>query len=94
MERIGFTYILTNRHRTVIYCGVTSCLEKRIWQHRNKVYPGFTKRYNVDRLVYFEVHSDIKSAICREKILKKKSRRGKIKLIEDANPDWKELLPS
>lgn len=92
MHKSGFTYILTNRHRTVLYCGVTSNLEKRVWEHKNKIYPGFTEKYNVDRLVYFEIHDSIESAIFREKMIKKKSRLGKIKLIEFNNPDWKELL--
>ena len=91
MDKIGYTYIVTNKNRTVIYCGVTSCLEKRIWEHKNKLFPGFTKKYNVDCLVYYEVHNDIVSAICREKMIKKKLRQQKIKLIEASNPDWKEL---
>ena len=94
MEQGGYTYLLTNKHRTVLYCGVTSCLEKRIWEHKNKVFSGFTKRYNVDRLVNYEFHADIGSAIYREKMIKKKPRKQKIKLIEGENPDWKELEPN
>jgi len=74
-----------------LYCGVTSNLEKRIYEHKNKILPGFTKRYNIDCLVYFEVHQDIKEAIYREKLIKKKSRRGKVKLIETMNPSWRDL---
>ena len=91
MVKGGYTYILTNMNRTALYCGVISCLEKRIWEHKNKIFPGFTKKYNVDRLVYYEVHADIESAIYREKMIKKKPRKQKIKLIEAANSDWKEL---
>ena len=91
MAKTGFTYILANKNRTVLYCGVTSNLEKRLWEHKNKVFPGFTKKYNVDCLVYFEILNDIESAIYREKMIKKKSRMGKIKLIETSNPDWKDL---
>ena len=93
MEKIGYTYILTNKSRTVLYCGVTSCLEKRIWEHKNKIFQGFTKKYNVDRLVYFEAYLDIESAIYREKMIKKKSRQGKVRLIESNNPQWEELKP-
>ena len=94
MSKFGFTYILVNKHRTVFYCGVTSNLEKRVWEHKNKIHPGFTKKYNVDRLVYFEIHDSIEFAIFREKVIKKKSRMGKIKLIEFNNPSWIELLPN
>ena len=94
MQKSGFIYILANKNRTVLYCGVTSNLEKRIWEHKNKINPGFTKKYNVDRLVYFEIHDDIESAIFREKMIKKKSRQGKVELIEVDNPDWRDLLPN
>lgn len=90
----GYTYILTNKNMSVLYCGVTSNLERRLWEHKSKIYGGFTEKYNVDRLVYFEVHDDIEFAISREKIIKKKSRLGKIRLIESMNPDWNELLPN
>ena len=94
MIKIGFTYLLTNKNETVLYCGVTSDLRKRIWEHRNKIYPGFTKRYNADRLVYFEIHDDIETAILREKKIKKMLRRDKITLIEQNNPEWKDLYTS
>lgn len=85
-------YIMTNRHRTVLYVGVTSDLEKRIAEHRAKIHPSsFTKKYNVDRLVYFEIGSDIKAAIAREKQLKRWSRQKKVALIEAVNPDWNNL---
>jgi putative endonuclease len=85
-------YIMTNRHRTVFYVGVTSDLQKRISEHRSGIHPSsFTKRYNVDRLVYFEMGRDIKSAIAREKQLKGWRREKKVALIESINPEWKDL---
>ena len=94
MKKFGYTYILTNKNMTVLYCGVTSNLERRIWEHKNKIYGGFTAKYNTDRLVYFEMHDDIELAISRETIIKKKSRSGKISFVESMNPDWNELLPN
>ena len=85
-------YILTNRHRTVLYIGVTSSLRQRMAQHRSGVHhSSFTKRYNVDRLVYFEISSDIKAAIAREKQLKGWRRDKKEALINSFNPDWDDL---
>jgi putative endonuclease len=85
-------YIMTNRHRTVLYVGVTSNLDKRIADHRAGIHPSsFTRKYNVDRLVYFELGKDIRSAIAREKQLKGWRRSKKIALIESTNPDWKDL---
>jgi putative endonuclease len=85
-------YIMTNRHRTVLYVGVTSNLEKRICEHRCGIHPSsFTKKYNVDRLVYFEMGRDVKSAIAREKQLKGWRREKKVTLIESMNPEWKDL---
>jgi putative endonuclease len=94
MQKFGYSYILTNKNMTALYCGVTSNLEKRLWEHKNKIYGGFTAKYNLDRLVYFEMHDEIEFAISREKIIKKKSRLGKIRLIESMNPEWNELLPN
>ena len=85
-------YIMTNRHRTVLYVGVTSDLQKRIAEHRAGVHPSsFTKKYNVDQLVYFEMGRDIKSAIAREKQLKGWRRAKKVALIETMNPEWRDL---
>ena len=84
-------YILTNKSRRVLYTGVTSNLARRIFEHQNKLIPGFTSRYNVDHLVYFERHIMMIEAIAREKLIKKKSRRGKVKLIESINPNWQDL---
>ena len=85
-------YIMVNRHRTVLYVGVTSDLQKRISEHRAGVHPSsFTKKYNVDQLVYFELGKDIKSAIAREKQLKGWRRAKKVALIEAMNPEWNDL---
>ncbi len=87
----GYVYILTNKSNGVLYIGVTSNLTKRIWEHKNKVVEGFSKTYNLNKLVYFEVFDDIVNAIEKEKILKGKTRLKKINLIENMNPDWKDL---
>ena len=85
-------YIMTNRRRSVLYIGVTSDLGERVMQHRTGVHPNaFTRKYNVDHLVYFELTSDIQVAIAREKQLKGWRRSKKIALIEEENPEWKDL---
>ena len=85
-------YILTNSRRTVLYVGVTSNLLKRVAEHIACVHPSsFTRRYNVDRLVYFELTADIRAAIAREKQLKGWVRRKKLALIEAVNPSWRDL---
>ncbi len=92
MERGGAIYILTNKNNTVLYTGVTSDLRKRLYEHKNKIHPsGFTARYNVSKLVYFEVFSSIEEAIAREKQIKGGSRKKKNQLIDSLNPDWKDL---
>ena len=93
MQHGGVVYILTNKHHTVLYTGMTSDLRSRIIEHREKHYPSsFTARYNITKLVYFEVMASIEEAIGREKQVKKYSREKKIKLIEKINPDWKDLF--
>jgi len=89
-ERRYHFYIMASRSRT-LYCGVTSKLEKRVWQHKNHRLSGFTNCYNVERLVYFERYSDIRNAINREKQIKRWSRQKKLALIERANPTWLDL---
>ncbi len=85
-------YLMTNAHRTVIYTGVTSDIGERVMQHKTGVHTSsFTKRYNVDRLVYYELTNDILTAIAREKQIKGWKRSKKITLIESMNPDWKDL---
>lgn len=83
--------MMMNKSNTVIYTGVTSNLEKRIYEHKNRLADGFTKKYNIDKLVYFEVFSDIKDAIIREKQIKAGHRVNKIKLIESMNPNFDDL---
>jgi putative endonuclease len=91
MERLFCVYILTNDRRTVLYTGVTSELRARISQHQQKLLPGFTKRYNVSRLVYFECGPDAYGAIGREKQIKAGSRQKKLNLINEFNPEWRDL---
>jgi putative endonuclease len=84
-------YLLATRKNGTLYIGVTSDLTKRIWQHKNKEIEGFTKKYAIDKLVWFEQHPNAESAITREKQLKKWTRAWKIQLIEETNPDWQDL---
>ncbi len=86
-----FVYILSNWDDSVLYIGVTSDLEKRLYEHRNHLVDGFTKKYNVHKLVYFEETSDVYSAITREKQLKGWLRKKKNDLIQKMNPEWKDL---
>ena len=86
-----YIYIMTNKRNTVLYTGVTSDLKKRIWEHKEKIIKGFTKRYNIDKLVYFEIFNDPENAILREKQIKAGSRNKKIGLIKEINPEWKDL---
>ena len=84
-------YFMTNKNNTVLYIGLTSELVKRVYQHKIKTYKGFTSKYNCDKLVYFEVYSDINEAISREKQLKNGNRKRKNELVNEANPDWNDL---
>ena len=86
-----YTYILTNKANTVLYIGVTNNLQTRIWEHKQKVFGGFTAKFNCDKLVYFEEHGWIDEAIAREKQLKAGSRQKKIDLIVNNNPGWLDL---
>lgn len=86
------TYIMTNRHHTVLYVGVTGRGLLRIMEHIEKKVPGFTSKYNVNKLVYIEEHTEVMDAINREKQLKKWSRKKKVWLIEEQNPDWEDLF--
>jgi putative endonuclease len=90
-EAFAYVYILANHKSGTLYIGVTSALVQRIHQHKTGEVEGFTKRYGVDRLVYFEPFADIHLAIEREKQIKKWNRGWKIELIEKSNPDWKDL---
>lgn len=87
-----FVYIMTNKNNTTLYTGVTGKnLKARIWEHKNKVVPGFTSKYNINKIVYYEVFDDVYNAIAREKQIKNLVRRKKIALIEKNNPLWEDL---
>ena len=93
MHQFGYFYILTNIHNTVLYCGATTDLYKRVQEHRNGVYRNsFTSRYNIIKLVYFESFSLAADAFEREKQVKAGSRKKKVDLIEKLNPEWKDLV--
>ena len=89
--KTGYVYLMTNRLNTVIYTAVTSDLKKRAFRHREMAIPGFTKKYNVNKLVYFEIHETILSAIEREKQIKAGSRAKKVNLIKAVNPALRDL---
>ena len=91
MDKQYCVYILANRKNGTLYVGITSDLIRRVGEHKNKVVAGFTKRYGVDKLVYYEVFDDPENAIKREKRLKYYKRAWKIDLIEKNNPQWKDL---
>ena len=86
-----FVYLMARRKEGTLYLGVTRDLIRRVHQHKAKSTPGFTSRYDVDRLVWFEVYDDPTNAITREKEIKKWRRAWKIRLIEENNPDWRDL---
>jgi len=88
-----YVYLMTNYTNTVIYTGVTGNIIKRIYEHKNKLVRGFTKRYNINKLVYFESFDDINTAIVREKQIKSGSRQKKIDLILKENPHFEDLYP-
>ena len=87
-----YVYILTNKYNTVLYTGMTNDLVRRVYEHKNKLVDGFTKRYNLNKLVYFEVCSDPTVAIMCEKQIKSYTRNKKIKLVESINPTWEEII--
>lgn len=91
MDKQGFVYILANNHNTVLYIGVTSNLIRRVYERKNKLVQGFTAKYNIDKLVYYEAYDDIVVAIEREKQLKFRSRKYKEKLINEFNQTWEDL---
>jgi len=86
-----YIYILASKRNGTIYIGVTSNLVKRVWEHKNNLIEGFTKKYFIHNLVYYETFEDIEEAIKREKQLKKWNRSWKLELIEKDNPEWKDL---
>ncbi len=91
MEELYHVYILTNKNNTVLYTGVTSDLQNRVLEHKDKIHKGFTAKYNLNKLVYFEAFDDINKAITREKQLKAGSRQKKLELINRINPGWVDL---
>ena len=88
-----FVYILASQKNGTLYIGLTNNLDRRVAEHKSKLFPGFTKKYNVVRLVYFETFTEIEEAIDREKQLKKWKRQWKIELIEKQNPSWQDFFP-
>lgn len=91
MNKQPAVYILASKRNGTLYIGVTSGLVKRIWEHKNNMVKGFTKRYNIHQLVWYELHGTIESAITREKRLKDWKRKWKLELIESSNPKWEDL---
>jgi len=91
MNKQYYIYIMTNKTNGVLYTGVTNDLKRRVYEHKNKPVEGFTKKYNVSRLVYYEVCEDIESAILREKQIKGGSRQKKIQLVDSMNKEWCDL---
>ena len=93
MLRQHCVYILASRRNGTLYVGVTSDLVKRVWEHKSDIVEGFTERYSVHILVWFEQHDTMESAISREKAIKEWKRRWKLDLIERQNPEWRDLYP-
>jgi len=91
IQRHSYVYLMTNKTNSVIYTGITSDLVKRIYEHKQKMADGFSKSYNVDKLVYYEVFDDIENAILREKQIKGGSRQRKINLIKSSNAEFRDL---
>ncbi len=94
MNKNFCVYILASKQNGTLYIGVTSDLIKRVWEHKESLVDGFTKKYNVRKLVYYEQHHNSESAIRREKRLKEWKRQWKLELIEEFNPDWNDLYDS
>ncbi|MEH2278398.1 MAG: GIY-YIG nuclease family protein [Nostoc sp.] len=91
MSQQYYLYIMTNNYNTVIYTGVTNNLQRRVYEHKEKMIEGFTKKYNITKLVYYEVFEDAYTAISREKQIKAGSRQKKIDLVNSINQEWKDL---
>ena len=91
MSQQYYIYIITNQYNTVLYTGVTNDLIKRVYEHKEKLIAGFTKKYNVNKLVYYEIFTDINNAIAREKQIKAGSRQNKIDLVNSMNSQWCDL---
>ncbi|MET0689469.1 MAG: GIY-YIG nuclease family protein [Candidatus Binatia bacterium] len=91
MPKQPAVYILANKRNGTLYIGVTSDLPKRAWEHKNDLVEGFSSKYKIRRLVYYEIYGDMMSAITREKQMKKWNRAWKLELIEEENPEWNDL---
>ena len=91
MDKKFFVYIMTNKNNTVLYTGVTNNLVRRVYEHKEKLIEGFTKRYNCTKLVWYEIYDDPYNAISREKQIKAGSKKKKIDLANSMNPEWKDL---
>lgn len=94
MNKRSAVYILASKRNGTLYIGVTSDLAKRVWEHKNNMVEGFTKRYSVHQLVWYELHDNMESAIKREKSMKEWKRAWKLELIESINPGWQDLYYS
>jgi len=94
MTKSYFVYIITNKKSGVLYTGITNNLARRVYEHKEKLISGFTSKYNLTKLVFFEETHDVKAAIAREKQIKGWLRKKKIELIESRNPDWNDLSES
>lgn len=91
MDKKYYIYIMTNAKRTALYTGVTNDLKRRVWEHKGKFVDGFTKKYHIDMLIYYEVCEDIYSAISSEKQIKAGSRKKKMELVNSINSAWRDL---
>ena len=91
INRQYYIYLMTNKRNTVVYTGVTNDLKRRVFEHKEKLAEGFTKKYNIIKLVYYEVFEDVENAILREKQIKGGSRQKKIELVDSMNKEWRDL---
>lgn len=92
-EKHYYVYIATNKYNKVLYTGITNALSRRMFEHLNKLHPGsFTAKYNIGKLIYYEIYGNVNAAIYREKEIKGWLRKKKINLIESMNPNWSDLL--
>ena len=91
LDKQYYTYIMTNKKNTVLYTGMTNDLRRRVYEHKNDKGSAFTKKYSINKLVYFEIFREVKNAIRKEKQIKGGSRQKKIDLIEEINPGWRDL---
>jgi putative endonuclease len=91
MDRRYYIYVMTNKRNTVLYTGVTNDLKRRVYLHKEKLVEGFTKKYNITKLVYYEIYNDIENAILREKQIKGGSRQKKVELINSMNENCRDL---